>query len=161
MENSETNKNSTYQITVNKKVANTYAEDNSQLKKANKIRTIGLIAFIIVALSVIIFLIVRHKKLNDDSDEFKYSSEEDDEDEEEIEDNDNIEFKDDRINLNEDEELFRRVNKSKFAPLEDTKKTKNSEDTSPKSVLKDDKEKSDIFENYFKNIDSKRKGKNF
>ena len=91
--NEETKKNSTYQIIVNKMTAS--SEDlnvtlNNAIKKANKIRYIffGTVLFIVIA--SIVFIIVRHNIKKDD-----------DEDKED----------DERLNLDDEDELFSRVNK--------------------------------------------------
>ena len=116
-----------------------------------------MVAFGLAVLSIVVFVIIKYKKAKDDLEDDNYSYEND-----EYEENDeDIEFEEEKIDLDEDEELFRRVNKSKFRPLEDTKKLVNSSDNSDKTVLKDEEEKSDVFDNYFKNIDNKRKGKHF
>ncbi len=110
-----------------------------------------MVALGLAVLSIVVFVIIKYKKAKDDLEDDKYSYENDED----------IEYEEEKIDLDEDEELFRRVNKSKFRPLEDTKKLVNSSDNSAKTVLKDEEEKSDVFDNYFKNIDNKRKGKHF
>lgn len=110
-----------------------------------------MVALGLAVLSIVVFVIIKYKKAKDDLEDDKYSYENDED----------IEYEEEKIDLDEDEELFRRVNKSKFRPLEDTKKLVNSSDNSDKTVLKDEEEKSDVFDNYFKNIDNKRKGKHF
>lgn len=97
--NEETKQNSTYQIIVNKTSADVNGLNdtlNGAVKKANKIRMIvfGGIGFIIIC--VIIFVIVRHN-LNKNNDEmYEY----DDDDKE-------------RLNLDEEDEFFKRLNNKK------------------------------------------------
>lgn len=102
--NEETKKNSTYQIIVNKMTAS--SEDlnvtlNNAIKKANKIRYIflGTVVFIIVA--SIVFIIVRHNMKKGDG--------EDEKEEDEIYDYNKKE--NERLNLDDEDELFSRVNK--------------------------------------------------
>lgn len=102
--NEETKKNSTYQIIVNKMTAS--SEDlnvtlNNAIKKANKIRYIffGTVLFIVIA--SIVFIIVRHNIKKDDD--------EDKEDDDEIYDYNKKE--NERLNLDDEDELFSRVNK--------------------------------------------------
>ena len=102
--NGETKKNSTYQIIVNKMTAS--SEDlnvtlNNAIKKANKIRYIffGTVLFIVIA--SIVFIIVRHNIKKDDD--------EDKEDDDEIYDYNKKE--NERLNLDDEDELFSRVNK--------------------------------------------------
>lgn len=102
--NEETKKNSTYQIIVNKMTAS--SEDlnvtlNNAIKKANKIRYIFLGTVLFIVIASIVFIIVRHNiKKNDDEDK-----EEDDE----IYDYNKKE--NERLNLDDEDELFSRVNK--------------------------------------------------
>ena len=103
--NEETKKNSTYQIIVNKMTAS--SEDlnvtlNNAIKKANKIRYIffGTVIFIVVA--SIVFIIVRHNMRKEDSEDEK-------EDDEIYDYNKKKEIE--RLNLDDEDELFSRVNK--------------------------------------------------
>ena len=105
MYNEETKKNSTYQIIVNKMTAS--SEDlnvtlNNAIKKANKIRYIffGTVIFIVVA--SIVFIIVRHNMRKEDSEDEK-------EDDEIYDYNKKKEIE--RLNLDDEDELFSRVNK--------------------------------------------------
>ena len=155
VKNTETNKNTTYQITVNKSAVSTIVETNHQLEKAKKIKTmaIGALAFIIFI--IIVFLVIRHKRLNNGLDDAEDLS--DDEYEEDYED----EYEEKRINLDEDDDLFKRVNKSKFNMLVDTKEIEKNDENIEQISKKNGDEKSAIIENYFKDLDNKRKGKHF
>ena len=102
--NEETKKNSTYQIIVNKMTAS--SEDlnvtlNNAIKKANKIRYIffGTVIFIVVA--SIVFIIVRHNMKKEDNEDENESDEIYDYNKKENE----------RLNLDDEDELFSRVNK--------------------------------------------------
>lgn len=114
VKNSETNKNSTYQIIANKKEQKAV---NPQVEKGNNIRLILAGLFAVVVIAIILTFIIMKKKQNDDDIEMeeprariknqrKYDLEENDEDEEE------------RINLDDEKELFKRVNKSDFKSVE-------------------------------------------
>ena len=114
VKNSETNKNSTYQIIANKKEQKAV---NPQVEKGNNIRLILAGLFAVVVIAIILTFIIMKKKQNDDDIEMeeprakiknqrKYNLEENDEDEEE------------RINLDDEKELFKRVNKSDFKSVE-------------------------------------------
>ena len=100
--NEETKETSTYQIMVNKQVTTNNETDesiNRAIKKANKIRAIilGIIGFIIVA--IIVFFIVRKNMYEEDFDEDDYDYDSEDKE---------------KIDLNEEDELFKRVNKEIF-----------------------------------------------
>lgn len=102
--NEETKKNSTYQIIVNKMTAS--SEDlnvtlNNAIKKANKIRYIFLGTVLFIVIASIVFIIVKHNIKKDDD--------EDKEDDDEIYDYNKKE--NERLNLDDEDELFSRVNK--------------------------------------------------
>lgn len=97
--NEETKQNSTYQIIVNKTSADVNGLNdtlNDAVKKANKIRMIllGVVGFIIIC--AIIFVIVRHRLNTNDNEKYEY----DDDDKE-------------RLNLDEEDEFFKRLNNKK------------------------------------------------
>lgn len=97
--NEETKQNSTYQIIVNKTSADVNGLNdtlNDAVKKANKIRMIllGVVGFIIIC--AIIFVIVRHRLSTNDDEKYEY----DDDDKE-------------RLNLDEEDEFFKRLNNKK------------------------------------------------
>lgn len=97
--NEETKQNSTYQIIVNKTSADVNGLNdtlNDAVKKANKIRMIllGVVGFIIIC--AIIFVIVRHRLNTNDNEKYEY----DDDDKE-------------RLNLDEEDDFFKRLNKKK------------------------------------------------
>lgn len=115
------------------------------MEKAKKIRTIaiGIVALIIV--SAVIFFVLKHRNSQEDVEE----------DDEDYDDDDYNEEK--TIDLNEEEELFKRVNKAEFKPTEETNQT---EQISQKTNQPEE-DSNEIIENYFKNLEDKRKGKHF
>ena len=157
VKNSETNNNTTYQIIVNKAetVVTTNESANVAINKAKKIRRIGLGILAIVAVGIVVFFIIKNKKLQED-DDFEYE-EESEEDES-------------RIDLNEEEELFKRVNKDNFKPIEEdasskekieSQEEKNATKETTQSNSQNEEDHRQILENYFKDSDDKRKGKHF
>ena len=141
--NTETKQNTTYQIIVNKmnvdlETLNTTLND--AIKKANLIRTIilGVIIFIIVG--IVIFIVVR----------YKYKTKEDDEYEEIEEEN--------RINLDNEEELFSRVNKeNNINPKQDKREFEAQEENI--NIESKDNEETIDYNEYSKK--PRRKGRHF
>lgn len=118
--NEETKQNSTYQITVNKKVE--IAENvtlNEAARKAEKIRYILLGIIAVVVISIIIFVIVK-SKMNSDEDEM-YEYDEDDKE---------------RLNLDDEEEFFNRVNNKKVEEAFAIKDVINSEEEYEENMTK-------------------------
>ena len=165
--NKEKNTNQTYQILVNKALEsneNIYPTVNNAVKKANTIRTIFLGIVILIIVAIIIFFIIKHKKNIEENDKYEY----DDEDSE-------------TLDLDEEEELFKRVDKKEFLKrvkdndeINDNKKVRNEEiKTVKKSNFKnsineeeyddeyDEDEDDDEINNYFGTLKDKRKGKHF
>jgi len=150
--NNETKQNSTYQIIVNKASAEATGTENvnpilnSTIKKAKRNRyiVIGIGVFILVG--IIVFIIVKNRNQDEDDEEY-------DEDEDNNETN-----HDEKINLSEEEGLFRRVNREDF---------KLESKTSQKSINNENREKIISKANFEKNqndledMDIKRKGKHF
>lgn len=147
VKNTETNKNSTYQIIVNKQENNTVV--NNARKKANRIRLILIGLFLAVVLGIIIFFVVRHKKMKNEE-----VYEEDDEDYSEEETDDEV------LDLDNEEELFKRVNKSKFKTADNKEKDKiineKKEDNNTEN-----KEQTTLTDEYFRRFDNNSKGKHF
>ena len=166
--NEETDTNSTYQIVVNKisadlEALNTALQDGTS--QANRIRYIilGVVLFILVC--IIIFLIVRKKYKNNnfENDIYEY----DEEDRERID--------NERLNLDEEEDFFNRVNKKDFERPEEEKVTvapevsSNLEDTQeegsqPNIHIETEEEKepeTEEREEFFRASNPKRKGKHF
>jgi len=155
VENSETKQTSTYQVIVNKASASNEEVNQTikeAVKKANKIRKIiiGLILFIIVC--IIIFIIAR-KRYNKNEELYDYE----DEDKE-------------TIDLNEEEEFFKRVNREEFGKKEEIEKAveKDIEETPINDNLQNKVDSLNEESNEEKNIEktdqfrtSKRKGKHF
>ena len=152
--NEETKQNSTYQIIVNKTSADVNGLNdtlNDAVKKANKIRMIllGVVGFIIIC--AIIFVIVRHRLSTNDDEKYEY----DDDDKE-------------RLNLDEEDEFFKRLNNKKkdeiFAIKDDEI---NIEETNDEN--KEDKGNDEPFykeSNFTQNdtediVKPRRKGKHF
>lgn len=143
VKNTETNKNSTYQIIVNKQENNTVV--NNARKKANKVRLIFIGMFLAVILGIIIFFIVRHRKLKNEE---LYDQEYGEEESEEEENND-----EETLDLDNEEELFKRVNKSKFK-ITDNKET-------DKIISEKNENNKVITDEYFRRLDDNSKGKHF
>lgn len=148
--NEETKQNSTYQITVNKTSADVDGL-NSTLseaeKKAQKIRYIilGVVALIIIG--IIVFIIVRRRYKKEDDEKYEY----DEEDQE-------------RINLNDKDDFFSRVNREAAKKEEDTNL---SNEIYPKNVLQDEEENQDEtkseyeVDDYYRTNKPRKKGKHF
>ena len=152
VKNTETNKNSTYQIIVNKQENNTVV--NNARKKANRVRFIFIGLFLAVVLGIIIFFVVTHKKLKNeelyDEDDEEYSEEETDEEES----NDEV------LDLDNEEELFKRVNKSKFK-MTDYKETDTIINEKKEDNNTENKEQTTLTDEYFRRFDNNSKGKHF
>ena len=148
VKNTETNKNSTYQIIVNKQENNTVV--NNARKKANKVRFIFIGLFLAVVLGITIFFVVRHKKMKNeelyDEDDENYSEEETDEEE--------------VLDLDNEEELFKRVNKSKFK-MTDYKETDTIINEKKEDNNTENKEQTILTDEYFRRFDNNSKGKHF
>lgn len=148
VKNTETNKNSTYQIIVNKQENNTVV--NNARKKANRIRLILIGLFLAVVLGIIIFFVVRHKKMKNEEvyeeDDEEYSEEESNEEE--------------VLDLDNEEELFKRVNKSKFK-MNDYKETDTIINEKKEDNNTENKEQTTLTDEYFRRFDNNSKGKHF
>ena len=148
VKNSETNKNSTYQIIVNKSSNdnNVKTTENLSMKKAKKIKTIAVSIVSLIIIFAIIFFVLKYKKSKAGiaEDDREYDEDEEDYDDEET------------INLEKEEELFRRVNKAKFKPVEEVNLEEDLQKTN-KSVT----ESNETVEDYFKSLEEKQKGKHF
>ena len=153
VKNTETNKNSTYQIIVNKQENNTVV--NNAIKKANKIRLILIGSFLAVVLGIIIFFVVRHKKMKNEE---LYN--EDDEEYSEEEPNEVDKKAEETIDLNNEEELFKRVNKSKFKST-DFKETDKIINEKKENSNTEYNKKTEITDGQLKKIDNNLKGKHF
>ena len=153
VKNTETNKNSTYQIIVNKQENNTVV--NNAIKKANKIRLILIGSFLAVVLGIIIFFVVRHKKMKNEE---LYN--EDDEEYSEEEPNEVDKKAEETIDLNNEEELFKRVNKSKFK-MNDYKETDTIINEKKEDNNTENKEQTTLTDEYFRRFDNNSKGKHF
>ena len=150
VKNTETNKNSTYQIIVNKHENNTVV--NNARKKANKVRLIFIGMFLAVILGIIIFFIVRHRKLKNEE---LYDQEYGEEESEEEENND-----EETLDLDNEEELFKRVNKSKFK-MNDYKETDTIINEKKEDNNTENKEQTTLTDEYFRRFDNNSKGKHF
>lgn len=117
------------------------------MEKAKKIKTIAVSIVALIIILGIIFFVLKHKKSRVDvaGDDTEYDEDEEDYDNEET------------IDLEEEEELFRRVNKAKFKPVEEIK----PEEEIPQKTNKSLEESDEIVEDYFKSLEDKRKGKHF
>lgn len=157
--NEETKQNSTYQIIVNKTSADVEGLNKTldeAVKKANKIRLIILGVCIFIVVCIIVFIIVKCKNKNNNKQNERY--EYDDEDK-------------DRLNLDEEDEFFSRINKEN--DFEPNINTKQNEDDIFKPVnnfvqdefnneKNDDKKDFSEFESEsYKATKTKKKGKHF
>ena len=150
--NNETKKNSTYQILVTK--TNAEAE-NSNTKLNSAVRTAKRNRFIVIGIGLfilicgVIFIIAKNR--------YKVEDEEDDEDEE---DEATEEFENnEKINLNEEEALFRRVNREDFKIRENPTQNKNSIENKKKQI--NSNEISLKKNNEFEEKDARKKGRHF
>ncbi len=144
--NEETKQNSTYQIIVNKTSAEV-AEINENLdaavKKANMIRLIliGIVIFIIIC--AIVFIVVRQRLKKQNNEMYEY-----DEDDKE------------RLNLDDEDEFFNRVNNSKKEEIFANKSININDETN--NIEENNNETSEYdTEDYFRTNKPKRKGKHF
>lgn len=137
--NEQTKENSTYQIKVNKEDINIddlNEQISNSVKKAKKIRYIlfGIGGFIIAG--IIVFFIGKHRFNTRLLEEDKYEYEDDE-----------------KINLDDEEELFHRVNKEIF-----TKSKKEEQPQEDKIEIEKDNEKEEKME-FFRT--TKKRGKHF
>ena len=144
--NEENNSYQTYQIIVNKAALNTDGVNttlNNAVKKANIIRIvlIGIVAVVIMV--IIIFFILKNKFKKDDDDKYEYDEEEDE----------------DTFDLNNEETLFRRVNKEQFM----SKIKDDNDEIGFSSDVQYDRENDfeDETPKYTKTLGFKEKGKHF
>ncbi len=172
--NEVTNDNATYQIVVNKeaKSENTQVATNNSISKANKIRKILFILILVFVALIITGFIIYFKNKKNEEDDGIYEYDEEDLDNTENEENNK------KIDLNEDEELFKRVNRQKFSVakeankmLQDDNKNEMSnridtENKNPERIgnieIKEKKNNSNnMIEEYFRTSKSDKKGKHF
>lgn len=155
--NQETKKNTTYQIIVNKVNANTEDMNNAMndaIKKANFIRKILIGIFVFVVVAIIAFIIIRRKFYYDD---YEY------EDEEEA----GADKFEEKLNLDEEEELFNRVNKDVFRKNTEKKKkeekTQEQEDENDKIIEQKNTKEEDINlkDEKIETNKTRKKGKHF
>lgn len=159
--NKKTDKTTTYQIIVEKtKMEIEEVNYNDAIQKAAKIRRIVLGSILFIVVCIIIFIIVkRRSNIDQRADQYEY----DEEDEA-------------KLNLDEEEEFFNRVNKTKLKKIE-RNESDDIEESLPKSIKQtvskqefesklvvdtseDDKEEEDTPE-YFRTSKSGKKGKHF
>ena len=144
--NEETKQNSTYQIIVNKtsaEVAGINENLDAAVKKANTVRLIliGIVAFIIVC--TIIFIIVKQRLKKPNNEMYEY-----DEDDKE------------RLNLDDEDEFFNRVNNTKKEEIFANKSININDETN--NIEENNNETSEYdTEDYFRTNKPKRKGKHF
>lgn len=161
MYNEETKQNSTYQIIVNKTQNSTGLSGtlNDAAKKANKIRLILLGVVLAIVICVVIFVIVKRKFNNDEDEKYEY-------DEDDIE----------RLNLDDEDEFFNRVNNKDKAfankivggereeseePFYKNTFIQNSENNEEEVDSSEEKISEYDTEDYFRTNKPKRKGKHF
>ena len=159
--NEETKQNSTYQIIVNKTQNSTGLSGtlNDAAKKANKIRLILLGVVLAIVICVVIFVIVKRKFNNDEDEKYEY-------DEDDIE----------RLNLDDEDEFFNRVNNKDKAfankivggereeseePFYKNTFIQNSENNEEEVDSSEEKISEYDTEDYFRTNKPKRKGKHF
>ena len=125
------------------------------MKKAQKIRRIAFGIFGVAVLMIIIIILVKHKKSQNDD-----NIEENEEDELEYNEEKSEKHSIEKLD-NSDDELFKRVNKAKFkALIEEDSQTDNNVNADLDTV-KSEEENREIVEEYFRSLDTKRKGKHF
>ena len=133
------------------------------MKKAQTVRRIALGVFgaIILFIIVVVFIRQRKSKINTFDENDEENGEYDDEyDDEEVYDKD-IENDYEKKIEKSDEELFRRVNKSKFKPVNDDTNILKINDEQINKQSNEEEDNKEIMDNYFRNLDTKRKGKHF
>ena len=144
--NEETKQNSTYQIIVNKtsaEVAGINENLDAAVKKANTVRLIliGIVVFIIIC--TIIFIIVKQRLKKPNNEMYEY-----DEDDKE------------RLNLDDEDEFFNRVNNTKKEEIFANKSININDETN--NIEENNNETSEYdTEDYFRTNKPKRKGKHF
>lgn len=152
--NNEKNTDLTYQIIATKALLNVDGVNttlNDAVKKANRIRTILIAVGIVIIVGIIIFFIARHKIVEDEKENDKYEYDEEDDD--------------DTLDLDGEEELFKRVNKEEFKRKldEDNNKTQEIQNSEIKANIAsevDDDIDEERYE-FFRTSIEKRKGKHF
>ena len=155
--NNEKNTDLTYQIIATKALLNVDGVNttlNDAVKKANKIRTILIGIVVAIIIGIIIFFIARHKIISDEIENDKYEYDEED---------------DDTLDLDGEEELFKRVNKEEFKKkIDDAEDLKINEnrieqkpETKPNTKLEDDDSIDEERYEFFRTSIEKRKGKHF
>lgn len=153
--NETTKKNSTYQITVNKQVSTDEKMDdnlNVAMQKANRIRAIllGIVAFIIIA--IIVFFIAKQLLNREKVDDNLYDYDLEDKE---------------KLNLEEEEELFKRVNKEKFSEkvrnddIEIKQEDKRNEEIENRFQEEKNDNIEEKAENFFRTSKTKPRGKHF
>ena len=152
--NKETATNLTYQIIATKALLNVDGVNTTlsdAVKKANKIRTILIAIGIAIIVGIIIFFIARKKIVEDEKENDKYEYDEEDDD--------------DTLDLDGEEELFKRVNKEEFKRKvdEDNNKNQGVQNSEKKANIASEVN-DDIDEEryeFFRTSIEKRKGKHF
>ena len=152
VKNSQTNKNTTYQILVNK---GEQKATNLSVKRGSTIRTILIGLFVIIVIAIVLTFIIMNRKQDDDEEiqPRKIKSKK-----EYIDDEDDGDYvgSNERLNLDDEKELFKRVNKSDFKHVEDDErrnitieKKKSNTSTNTKTI-----------DEYFKDSNN-QKGRHF
>lgn len=152
--NNQTNENATYQITATK--SENIGEKNEEkanmepaIQKAKKIRYICIGLITLVVIGIVSFILIRRKKIIDEKSYDKY--------EYDIEDQD-------RINLDNEEELFNRVNKEKLKKIEpEENKEMIEKEKIRKFIMENEKNDETIEqkEEFFRTTSETPKGKHF
>lgn len=135
------------------------------MQKAKKIRGIGIGIFVVLVAGIVVFFVIQNKKnKEDDSDDIEENYEDDFEDTSKDAYEDVKAYKvkrksqEERLDLDNEDELFKRVNKSQFKPV---KKIEKSPVNNTPENNKSNENKTEIIEKYFKNLEEKRKDKHF
>ena len=135
------------------------------MQKAKKIRGIGIGIFVVLVAGIVVFFVIQNKKnKEDDSDDIEENYEDDFEDTSKDAYEDVKAYKvkrksqEERLDLDNEDELFKRVNKSQFKPVKkiEEKHVKNTPENN-----KSNENRTEIIEKYFKNLEEKRKDKHF
>ena len=158
--NNEKNTDLTYQIIATKALLNVDGVNttlNDAVRKANRIRTIRIAVGIVIIVGIIIFFIARHKIVEDEKENDKYEYDEEDDEE--------------TLDLDGEEELFKRVNKEEFKKKVEVEENRNLNSNDNKfeqeiatNTSTEKEYDNDIDEEryeFFRTSIEKRKGKHF
>ena len=144
--NEETKQNSTYQIIVNKTSTDVVGINenlDAAVKKANTIRLILIGIVVLIIICVVIFIIVKQRLKKQNDEMYEYDGDDKD-----------------RLNLDDEDEFFNRVNNTKKEEIFASKSININDETN--NIEENNNETSEYdTEDYFRTNKPKRKGKHF